>query len=77
MYGPTPGGGLVGSFFIGVPAGTSPSAGNASTLSNGPYGGVRWITILPVALLVVIPGDRLRLAVRERGARRRSTGVMN
>ena len=30
LYGPTPGGGLFGSFFIGVPVGTNPSAGNAS-----------------------------------------------
>src|SRR5436305_11488004 len=37
MYGPTPGGGLFGSFFIGVPVGTSPSDGNASTLPNAPY----------------------------------------
>jgi len=36
MYGPTPGGGLLGSFLNGVPVGMIPSAGNASTLSNGP-----------------------------------------
>ena len=54
-YGPTPGGGLVGSTFIGVPAGMIPIDGNASTFSNGPYGAVRWTTICPVALLVVIP----------------------
>ena len=48
-YGPTPGGGLVGSTFIGKPLGMMPSE------ENGPYGAVRWITILPVALLVVMP----------------------
>ena len=36
MYGPTPGGGLFGRFFIGVPVGTRPDEGNASTLSNAP-----------------------------------------
>ena len=36
LYGPTPGGGLVGSFFIGVPAGTGANDGNASTLLNAP-----------------------------------------
>src|SRR3981081_1524872 len=41
MYGPTPGGGLFGSFFIGEPVGTSPSDGNASTLPNAPYGASR------------------------------------
>src|SRR5579875_2784599 len=55
MYGPSPGGGEVGSTFIGKPAGINPSDGNASTLSNGPYGAVRWIVIFPVASLVVIP----------------------
>ena len=54
-YGPTPGGGLVGSTFIGKPAGIRPRAGNASTLSNGPYGAVRWTVIWPVASLVVTP----------------------
>ncbi len=54
-YGPTPGGGLVGSTFIGKPLGMMPSEEKARTLSNGPYGAVRWITILPVALLVVMP----------------------
>src|SRR5437588_921067 len=38
MYGPTPGGGEFGRFFIGVPVGTRPDDGNASTLSNAPYG---------------------------------------
>ena len=36
MYGPTPGGGLLGSFLNGVPVGTIPDDGNASTLSNAP-----------------------------------------
>ena len=47
LYGPTPGGGLLGMFFIGVPLGTSPSAGNASTLSNAPYGRVQVDRDLP------------------------------
>ena len=55
MYGPTPGGGLLGSFLNGVPVGMNPSDGNASTLSNAPYGAFRWITIWPVELLVVMP----------------------
>src|ERR1700722_13456398 len=55
LYGPTPGGGLLASTASGVLLGTNPSAGNASTLSNGPYGAVRWIVILPVALSAVIP----------------------
>ena len=36
MYGPTPGGGLLGRFFICVPLGTRPDDGNARTLSNAP-----------------------------------------
>ena len=32
LYGPTPGGGLLARFFIGVPVGTGASDGNASTL---------------------------------------------
>ena len=36
MYGPTPGGGLFDRFVLGVPAGTRPAAGNASTLSKAP-----------------------------------------
>src|SRR5437870_3760159 len=55
MYGPTPGGGLFCRFFIGVPEGTRPEDGNARTLSNAPYGAVRWIVILPVASSVWIP----------------------
>jgi hypothetical protein len=35
-YGPTPGGGLLGSFLNGVPVGMTPRAGKASTLSNAP-----------------------------------------
>src|SRR5436305_590240 len=55
MYGPTPGGGSFGWFLNGVPLGTRPSDGNASTLSNAPYGVFRWIVILPVELSAVIP----------------------
>jgi len=55
MYGPTPGGGAFGRFFIGVPVGTRPEDGNARTLSNAPYGASRWIVILPVASSAVIP----------------------
>src|SRR5258708_39517096 len=36
MYGPTPGGGVLGRFFSGVPLGITPRDGNASTLSNAP-----------------------------------------
>jgi hypothetical protein len=36
MYGPTPGGGLLDRFVAGVPLGTSPAAGNASTLASAP-----------------------------------------
>src|SRR5581483_3010946 len=55
LYGPTPGGGLFGMFFIGVPFGTSPRDGNASTLPNAPYGEVRLIVIFPVASSVLMP----------------------
>src|SRR6202011_1590016 len=54
-YGPSPGGGLFGMFFIGVPDGTRPCAGNASTFENAPYGANRWITIWPVASFAVMP----------------------
>src|SRR5665648_22418 len=54
-YGPTPGGGPFGSFLNGEPLGTSPSAGNASTLSNAPYGAFRWIVIWPLESSVVMP----------------------
>src|SRR5579863_1372244 len=62
-YGPTPGAGLVGCTFIGNPVGIRPSDGKARTLSNGPYGAVRWITIFPVALLAVMPLIVLALPV--------------
>ncbi len=35
-YGPTPGGGSLFRLFIGVPLGTRPAAGKASTFRNGP-----------------------------------------
>jgi len=81
MYGPTPGGGLFGWFFIGVPLGTSASAGNASTFPNAPYGAIRWIVI------VVRPGaprhshrdatrdrERVRNAAQVPGAQLRVPG---
>ena len=60
----------------GVLAGTNPSAGNASELSNGPYGAVRWITILPVLSLAWIPEIVLALPV-EYAVAPTTIGVMN
>jgi len=64
-YGPTPGGGLVGWAVIGVPVGMMPSAGNASTLSNGPYGRRQVDHDLAGGVVGRDSADRLRLASRE------------
>src|SRR5262245_14530474 len=55
MYGPLLGGRSVVSVWSGVPHGTSPSSGNASTLVKAPYGFTRWIVIWPVVSSVVTP----------------------
>jgi hypothetical protein len=46
---------LLDRLVLGVPLGTSPADGNASTLAKAPYGVVRWMTILPVASSVWMP----------------------
>ena len=55
MYAPTPGGGSLLRFRMGVPDGTKPAAVIASTLGNAPYGLARVIVIFPVASSVAMP----------------------
>src|SRR2546423_9850301 len=68
MYGPTPGGGLFGSFFSGEPCGTSDVEGNARTFVNGPYAWSSLIVILPVASSVVMPEMPLALPLSNAAA---------
>ena len=71
MYGPTPGGGLVGSFLNGVPVGIEPERREREHVVERAVRRDQVDRDLAGGVVGRDAGDRLGLAVRVRGARRR------